>query len=243
MSEELPSFFSQMEAFLLGRTGTAEVEAALGPSPSGSDNLAFYRTLIDRNFHKTMRLLFPTVHLLAKRQRATLWTDLVRDYAAAHPPRGCRDPNRMGASFSDFLTRRREEGGELSSLAEEMAEYHWVDYQARTATDIEDDGFEKRIFIRQFTYPVPTFMHAVNADSDAPEPQPRPTIVILYRSLVDGRVQILYPRPETMAVFAGRQGLELPPPLAQLDPDNVRLTETRMVEMGLLRPLGDQASR
>ena len=236
MSETLPGFFAQMESFLLGRQSAEALEGQLGPSPSGTTNLAFYRTLVDRNFHKIMRLLFPTVKVLAQRAREGMWSELVRDYVAAHPPRGCRDPNRMGASFSEFLTRRREEGGELSPVVEEMAEYHWIDYLAKTATDVEDgDGFERRVFIRQFTHPIPTFMKAINEDSETEIPAPHPTIVILYRSWTTGAVQILYPRPETMAVFARRQGLELPPPLAALDDEAVNLTETRLVEMGLLR--------
>ncbi|MEM6992712.1 MAG: putative DNA-binding domain-containing protein, partial [Myxococcota bacterium] len=213
MSESLDTFFAQMESFLLGRTDVQAVQSTLGPSASGSDNLAFYRTLIDRNFHKALRLLFPSVKVLAGRVRSSLWSELVRDYVAAHPPRGCRDPNRMGASFSDFLTLRREQTGEFSPLLEEMAEYHWIDYLATTATDIADgDGFEKRLFIRQFSHQIPDFMRAVTADPDAPEPPSQPMIVILYRSLVDGSVKILHPRPETMAVIATRQGLPLPPP-------------------------------
>jgi len=236
VSETLPGFFDQMESFLLGRQTAAELEGRLGPSPSGTANLAFYRTLIDRNFHKIMRLLFPTVKVLANRAREGMWSELVREYVAAHPPRGCRDPNRMGASFSEFLTRRREEGGELSAVVEEMAEYHWIDYLAKTATDVEDgDGFERRVFIRQFAHPIPTFMKAINEDSATKIPAPQPTIVILYRSLTHGAVRILYPRAETMAVFARRQGLDLPPPLAALDPETVKLTEARLVEMGLLR--------
>lgn len=236
MSDTLPGFFAQMESFLLGRQSAEALEGQLGPSPSGTTNLAFYRTLVDRNFHKIMRLLFPTVKVLATRAREGMWTEIVRDYVAAHPPRGCRDPNRMGASFSEFLTRRREEGGELSPVVEEMAEYHWIDYLAKTATDVEDgDGFERRVFIRQFAHPIPTFMKAINEDSNAEIPSPKPTIVILYRAWTDGVVRILYPRAETMAVFARRQGLELPPPLAALDAETVDLTETRLVEMGLLR--------
>ena len=236
MSDGLPDFFAQMEPFLLGRQSADALEEQLGPSPSGTTNLAFYRTLIDRNFHKIMRLLFPTVKVLAQRAREGMWTELVREYVAAHPPRGCRDPNRMGASFSEFLTRRREEGGELSAVVEEMAEYHWIDYLAKTATDVEDgDGFERRVFVRQFTHPIPTFMKAINEDSDAEIPAPRPTIVILYRTWTDGAVRILYPRAETMAVFARRQGLELPPPLAALDEEAVIQTERSLVEMGLLR--------
>ena len=236
MSDALPGFFAQMESFLLGRQSAASVESELGPSPSGTENLEFYRTLVDRNFHKIMRLLFPTVRVLAERARAGMWTELVRDYVAAHPPRGCRDPNRMGASFSDFLTRRREDGGELSPVVEEMAEYHWINYLAKTATDVEDgDGFERRVFIRQFTHAIPTFMRAINEDPEAEIPAPKPMIVILYRAWTDGAVRILHPRPEAMAVFARRQGLELPPPLAALDEEAVNLTEVSLVEMGLLR--------
>ena len=234
MNEGLPEFFDQMQAFLLGRIDVDEVQTKLGPSASGSQNLTFYRTLVDRNFHKTLRLLFPTVHTLAMRVRPTMWSELVRDYVRVHPPRGCRDPNRFGASFPEFLTRRREEKGEFSEALEELAEYHWIDYLARTSTGSDDDGFEKRVFIRQFTRPIPDLMKALVEDDSAEEPSPRPMIVILYRSLVDGVVRILHPRPETMAVLAMRQGLDLPAPLAQLDSDNVKLTETRLVEMGIL---------
>lgn len=241
MTAPLSQFFAEMESFLLGHTTTAELESALGPSPSGSRDLTFYRTLIDRNFLKTMRLLFPIVKVMAERTREGLWRELVAAYAVAHPPRGCRDPNQMGIAFSEFLSRRRERTGEFSTLLEELAEYHWIDYLARTASDVDDDGMEKRLFIRQFTIVMPEFMRAINADAEAPEPEAKPSIVLLYRSLVDGAVQILYPRPATMAVIAKRQGLPLPPPLAQLDPNDVALTEASLVKMGVLTPSTESA--
>ena len=231
---ELARFFAEMEPFLLGRKSAMEVEAALGPSPSGTSNLAFYRTLVDRNYHKIMRLLFPSVCTLARRVRYELWSDLVREYVTLHPPVACRNPNLMGAHFSEYLTRRREQRGELPVAAEELAEYHWVDYVAKTAEDVEGDGLERRLFIRQFTLPIPAYALALYGDPEAPPPEPRPTVVVVYRSVHDGNVAILYPSPATLAVLARRQGLQLPPALAALDERDVNLTEGNLVTMGVL---------
>jgi len=236
VNASLQAFFAEMESLLMGRQTALEAEQALGPSPSGTQNFAFYRTLIDRNYHKTLRLLFPSIKVLAQRTREGLWTELVRGFVAAHPPRGCRDPNRLGATFSEYLAEVREAKSELPQILEELAEYHWIDYVARTSTNIadDDDGFERRLFIRQFSYPIPAFMRAVTADDAAEVPEPQPMLVVLYRSAVNGLVRITQPTAAGLAALAKRQALPLPPALAELDEAHVALADTKFVEMGVL---------
>lgn len=248
MNPWLEDFFARMQPFLLGASSVEAVEDALGPSPSGTESLDFYRVLLERNYFKIMKGLFPTIRTVALSIDEALWGHLVRDYVREHPTRGCRDPNLMGAGFSDWLARRREDpaaqGAKYPPLLEELAEYHWIDYMAGVAPDTDDDGFEKRIFVRQFSYHMPKAVKRLRkVEADAAEvklPKPKPTVLVLYRSSLDDKVKVLFPTNETLAVFARRQGLELPPPLAQLDSEAVGATESSLVDMGVLRRPRDE---
>ena len=247
MNPWLEDFFARMQPFLLGASSVEAVEAALGPSPSGTESLDFYRILLERNYFKIMKALFPTIRTVALTIDEELWGTLVREYVREHPTRGCRDPNLMGVGFSDWLARRREdasvEGPKYPALLEELAEYHWIDYMAGVAPDTDDDGFEKRIFVRQFTYHMPKAVKRLRkAEAEGTEvklPKKKPNVLVLYRSWKDDKVKVLFPTNETLAVFARRQGLELPPPLAQLDSDAVGATESSLVDMGVLRERQD----
>ena len=240
--ESLRRFYAEIAPLLFGEVDVGAVERTLGPSPSGPDNLDFYRVLLARNVERILRDLFPTVHALVTRDHPGLWPTLVHAYARAHPS-NARDPNRFGLAFSDFLAERRIAGEPpLSPVLEELADLHMCRYLAAVSPDPRDastddpDGFEPRVFLRGYSFPVPAFPRALAGASDTPIPEPRPTTIIVYRSVHEPRpVRTLAPTLEQLGALARRQGLVLTGPLARLQPDTLDQAELELVALGVLR--------
>ena len=58
MSAELEALYGALGPFLFGESSVAALEAAVGPSRSGTSNLDFYRVLVERNTSKILGELF-----------------------------------------------------------------------------------------------------------------------------------------------------------------------------------------
>ncbi len=235
---ELDRFFATIEPFVFGASGVEQVERELGRSASGSTNLDFYRVLVGRNLDKILRELFAPLRILVEREHPGLWPSLVRDYALAHPPRA-RDPNWFGEAFADWLVARREAGGELSALYEELADYQFTRFMAASGPDLaaDDEGFERRIFVRHYSHPIAAFVPLILRDAAAALPEPRPTTLVIARCLhppfaVLTRAASL----AELAALARREGLDLPPALAALPASTRVEADAALVERGILIP-------
>lgn len=235
---ELAEFWEEMRAFLLGEQDAAQVQAKLGESRSGTANLAFYRTLIRRNFDKFLADMYPSVKITVEQIRHGWWAELVDAYAPSHPPDHF-DPNRFSAGFPEFLAARRQQDPKQPTILEELADFQWLRHQVNIAPDIEGDGFEHRLFIRQYAHQVPRFWREVSKEPATALPAPRPTFVVVYRDLGNGDPKYLVIGGPELAVLARRQGLELPPPLDQIDPDQISSAEEGLVGRGVLVPRPD----
>lgn len=241
MSAQLERSFAALAPFLFGETDVAALEGQLGASPSGSDNLDFYRVLVARNINKILSELFPLLCGLIKREHPELWPQLVQGYTRAHPS-DARDPNRFGLEFPEYLATRRAAQQEYGALYEELADYQMCRYLAASApTDAPgDDGFEQRVFIRGYTHPVVDIVKLLRNDPNAQLPAPRPVTLIVYRSLHPPKrlawsgLRSHAPDLEEIAALAKRQGLTLAGPLAQLDPQALARGLARLVERGVL---------
>ncbi|GEM_PF-2730622 len=264
-AEDYLRFHEQLAPFLFDEQPVAELEAQLGASASGSDNLDFYRVLIGRNFDKMLRELFAPVHRLVQRLHPGSWPQWTREYARAYPS-VARDPNWVGEQFSTWLAQRRErpEGADQSPLLEEMADYVFCRFCASFSADSAEstestessdsrapgpglplepepdaaddpDGFEQRLFVRLYTFPVVAMLTALQGDPDAPIPSPQPISVLIYRSTVDGFSLCTYrPSMAELAALGRRQGLALPAPLAGLSDALVDAATAKLVSIGAL---------
>lgn len=232
MHGDLSAFFQVVPAFLAGSRSAAQVEAQLGPCPSGTEALAFYRTLMERNAFKLLREIFPSVRAALVSEDPGRWRTVVQEFAAAHPC-GHWNPNEFGAPFPEYL-RQAAGRGEVPDLVAELADYHLVQYRvsvAPAATE-SDDGWDRTLFIRQYTHPVAAYAAAVErGPGPVALPSPQPTIVLVYRA--KDRVHWLHPTPPQLAALARRRGLELPLPLAQLDPTAVEEADGQLVGYGV----------
>lgn len=228
MSAELSAFFGALGPMLRARVDAVEVERALGPSPSGTAALAFYAELVARNYRKIVRDIFPCTRALVEKLGAS-WSTLERAYVHEHVAQGI-DPNGYGAGFPAWLQTR--DG--LPASCGEVADFEWLRVRAHHAIDGLDDGFERRLFVRQYTCDAPAFWRACARDPATPPPPTRPTIALVFRHTQTLQVAVHYPRGAAIAALARRQGLPLPEVLAAIDPASIDEAERVLVRDGVL---------
>ena len=145
-----------------------------------------------------------------------------------------RTPEEMVNFFSDWLAQRRKRLGDIPELLEEVADFQWISYSAHNAADGEADGFDERLFIRQYTHHVPRVVAALEKDRDADLPGREPVVVVVYRHLRNNEVRLLYPTKAGLAVLARRQGAQLPPGFGGFTDEELDNTEVNMIELGIL---------
>lgn len=247
MSVGLPGFFAQMRPYLLGQQDLAQTRAALGPSPSGDDDFAFYRVLAQRNLFKVLRELYGPLLTLFVRDHdgpdgpdgrgggAAAWRALVEEYIAAHPPGGVH-PNCFGEALPELLAARREREPSQPVVYEEIADFCWIRMQVYRAPDDEGDGFDSRLCVRQYSYPIADFVAALERDPSAPVPEPRPVVLLVYRHWRLLQTRIFLPTAAGLVALARRQGAPVPQALQSVPSEHVDVAEAQLVEHGVLAP-------
>ncbi|MEM9461476.1 MAG: hypothetical protein AAGF11_45350 [Myxococcota bacterium] len=235
MSSTLADFYTQMKPFLTGAQTLDQIREALGPSPSGDDNFTFYRVLAERNVFKIMRELYAPLHTLVRREAPETWAPLVRAYVVAYPPGG-RHPTCCGKAFSEFLAQRREHEPTQPVVYEELADFCWVRSYVYSAPDGEDDGFDRRLFVRQYTYRVHDLAAALERDAQAPVPDPQPLVLIIYRHTRSLQTRLFLPSAAGLVALAQRQGAEIPEPLRVIPAPHVVEADAQLVAHGVLVP-------
>lgn len=206
----LAEFFARAPAYLFQEGEPGALERALGPSPSGSVNLAFYPVLVRRNVGKILLEVYPGLRALIEREHDGLWRALVEDFWRERPPRGW-DPNlHFAAGFPAFVGRRREHDPRVTELHEELADFHWAEFLVWAAPDELPqgggvDGVDHRLFVRQYSRRVPELARALVEDPGAPIPAQQPTPTLIYRDPASLRVRVLYPTVTALVVLSGRR--------------------------------------
>ena len=229
----LPDFFVQLGALLEGKTTAAEVESALGPAATGTDALAFYRTMVLRQWLKILRDLYEPIRLLANRREPGLWQRLVKQFAAEHPPAHF-DPNGFGEGFGDFLAHERAAHGTIPTLWEELADYCWIRHRANVCLDDVGDGFEQRLFVRQYTHDVVTIAKRLAEDPAAQLPGAKTIVVLVYRHARTLDVRSFFPNAAGLAALAIREGTALPAAFAAIPQSDQDAAIVSLVEHGVL---------
>lgn len=233
MTPELRQFFDELGPMLASMRSARDVELVLGPCPSGTAALGFYAELVRRNLAKILRDVFPVTRALVLRDAPGRWDEIARAYADDHPPTGAV-PNRYAAALPSWLPSR---GADEARWAE-VADFEWLRVAAHHAVDgdPEDDGFDRRIFVRQYTFDVPAWIAAHASDPATPLPDPSPTIAILFRHWNTGRVGVHRPTAAGLAAIAVRASQPLPSPLDRIDAATIARAEQALVEAGVLVP-------
>ncbi|MCB9680197.1 MAG: putative DNA-binding domain-containing protein [Alphaproteobacteria bacterium] len=226
----LAAFFDAVGPMVRGQRSAADVEAALGPCPTGTEALGWYATLQAHHVRCQLAELFPTVHAAVARRGPQAWDRLVDAYVGCHPPSHW-ELARVGEAFADWLVAHDVDGARLGSVAD----WRWTRWLARTARDTFDgDGLDVRLFVRSWPVDAPRLSRALR-DGDEPTAAV-PTSVLVWRHEATGRVHHLTPSLATLAVLATRQGLALRGPLADLSADRVADEAARLLRLGALIP-------
>lgn len=230
---ELRRFHRVMKPFLMGQTQAADVERDLGaPVDAG---LAFYRELAERNRFKILADLFPSVRSLLLQRRAGLWRSIVEAYSAEHPP-GHPDPNRFGEHFAAFLGGLEGEidlDGLATPLVQGLADYCWIRHCANTSPPVADDGFDKRLFIRHYDFPIVDYTKRLADDPSAPPPAAGGEFVMVYRDPQTLTIRVFRPNALGLAAAARRQGVALPEAWASLDAGAIDRAERQLLDRGV----------
>lgn len=234
----LAAFFEQVPALLRGERDVVEVESVLGPSPSSTADLDFYRRLHARHLLQRMDQLFSSVATVVRREDAAAWTALVEAFVEDHPPSGW-STHGMAAPFADWLAARedREDAAALGALAD-WQRARWV---AANAPD-GGDGVGTRVAARAYDVDVVAWHAALRKDPAAPCPEGGPVLVLLYRHLDDHGLRTLTPTALTLAVLSRRAGEPLPDALAAHG-DALDAEEDRLVRRRALPALSGRGSR
>lgn len=227
----LSGFFAALGPMLEGRATAEDVEARLGRSATGTAALGFYAELVRRNLHKILGDVYPLVRTLVNREPDghARWTSLARDYACAHPGSGA-DPNRFAAQFSPWLRGCSD----APPIWAELADYEWTRVAAYHAQDVADDGFDARLFVRQYTWDVPAFAAALLADPSAAPPPTSPTTVALFRHTRTLQLGVFRLGAAGLAALACRRGVAMPPVLAALGEPAIVAATRRLEDSGVL---------
>lgn len=231
----LAEFYDRMGPFLRGTQSLAHTREAIGASPSGDDDFAFYRVLVQRNVFRIMRDLYRPLQELVIREQPGVWTPMLREYEQAHPATGFH-PSALGESFSDFLAERRQQHPEQLVIFEEMADFLWVRQAVYTAPDDAGDGFDQRLFVRHYTYRIHEFVGALEGDPQVPLPEPQALILIVYRHASLGLTRFFQPSAAGLVALAKRQGAPVPAPLQAVPEPQVAQADADLVGHGVLTP-------
>ncbi len=231
----LAEFYAHMRPYLQGARDLAQTRERLGPSPSGDHDFAFYRVLAERNVFRIMNDLYAPLRGLIIREQPGTWTPLVREYVAAHPPSG-RHPNGLGEHFSEFLEQRRQRHPEQPDLYEELADYCWVRHAVYSAPDEPGDGFERRLYVRQYSVRIHDYAAALERDPQHPRPEPQPTVLLIYRHARTLETRLFLPSAAGLVALARRQGEPVPEPLRAIPAEHVDVADAQLVDHGVLMP-------
>lgn len=232
----LESFFAAIGPFLRGENSVQLVQNTLGPSPSGSEALGFYPTLIGRNYAKILREVYVSVRAAAMQSDEHLWPALVREYSARTQVTS-PDPNEFGREFSDWLVARRELEPQQPALLEELADYQWIRHLARNAAESEGGlGLEHRLFIRHYTHAVPKLAAALWKGEDVDINAAQPTSVLVYREFGGSKLRNLYPNAMALGLLVELATGTWPESLRALDSDEdaKRVARLALVEAKVL---------
>ena len=225
----LDTFFTTIGPFLTGDSDVAALERTFGPLPSGADDYRFYQHLLEYDHQRDLALLYPATRAAVDRAGVNWWS-LCAEFFRACPPRGYSVPH-LGEGFADWLTTRRHP--QLPAGIDALTDLTWTRFLARTASDGDDVGLNRRLFIRHYTTDPVAARRAAHDGSEWPAP--KPTTWLVYRCVQRGTVYELGATRATVAVLLDATGAPVPEPLRLTD-DAHRDERRRLVRHGVLSP-------
>ena len=183
---DLSAFFEHAGAFLVRGQGSAEaVEAALGPSPSGTARLALYAQLVERQQREALESLFPATRRALEHVAPRSFAELATRFARTHRS-ATAHPGGLGAPFVAFLTKPTNVDETVRAWSAELADFERIRYELTTSdAPFPEEDVDPLLATRRYA-------HAVHRTSDAaPVPNAEPVSLLLVRDRETLRVRWL----------------------------------------------------
>ncbi|GEM_PF-3372310 len=169
----LDVFLAQMARLLDGRSSAQQVEAILGPSPSGTSRLGLYPTLVERQQRSVIDDFYVAARIAAESAAPGRFAKLRDSFLRAHPPSHWAPP-RAGEQFGAFL-----ESKSASAELVELVDYAWTRHQV-VHTAIEDPA---SVVVRHYTHRVREFSRLVEREGKTKgRPAKEPDTCLIGRS-------------------------------------------------------------
>ena len=206
----LRAFFGAMDGLLAGRMTGSDVEASLGPSPSGAAGFALYAELVRRQHAQLLDALFPSVARAANELRAGRWRALQTAYTHAHPPRHW-EPNAFGALFPDFLESLAQRDPSIPGYLAELADLEFLEWQVTVAPRTSRiPGEDATLHVRRYDHDVLAYRSRSHADCGHTGPAKRAITLLICRTHTTDTPFLLHPSAAALVAIARRAGSEIP---------------------------------
>ena len=233
MNQATP-FFAALGLYLEGRSSLASVEAELGPSPSGSVRMEFYRRLMVANRRRILKHVFPTLAaIFAEPERAGLmelpsWSDLSESFARAHPPSSW-DPNDFGRHLPAWLA-----ASPLPEALSHIADWSWRLLAAARAPDPGGPGLHPSVSAVAYPFDLPAWVarferrEPVRSLAAIADPG---VLVVVFRDPETLRPKYLRPTPVELLALGSTAGERFDD---AVDPSALNLAISRLTTLGLI---------
>ena len=234
---DLQAFFAHAGPFLVRGEGTAEdVEAVLGPSPSGTARLALYAKLVERQQREALESLFPATRRALDHVAPQAFRELSARFARSRRS-ATAHPGGLGAPFVAFLADPAhaawiaEHAAGAAPWCAELADFERVRYELATSDLPILDVFDPVLATRRYA-------HAVHRTSDAaPIPSATPVSLMLVRdreALRTRWLEVGAPELVVVGILTGQLEPDVGTKLGVSESDLARARE-RLRRVGWLR--------
>ncbi len=228
----LADFWADARPFLLGELSAAQLEARHGPSPSGTQNLAFYQPFVRLHERLNLQRLYPEVHILCGRAGLD-WAELCEAFIHAHVPSSW-SLHRAGEPFGAWLQEQIDAGRPIPAECPALADYSWTRWLALNAP-ADAPRMDGTVYVRSYAINVVEIRQRLKDDPSAELPEPVPTPMVIYRSFVTGTVRIVGPNLAMLAVLDLDSGQTDTDWAAHgITDEGVAAERLRMQELGML---------
>ena len=224
----LERFFAEMAELLAGRRTAAQVEAVLGPSPSGTPRLGAYATLVDRQLHGVIDSFFRAATVAATSWDRPRFAELRRDYWRTHPP-STWSPIAAVVPFADYLAAHAAPVDVI-----ELADLARTRHQVLEAPP--SDGIHG-LAVGHYTHAVHDFTVAVErGEVSAGRPAAVPSTLLLGRHRETASLVVITPSLASLVALQVIDDRTWSSELPAVDPAEVVAAAVFLADQGLLAP-------
>ncbi len=225
MTASLDVFLAQMARLLDGRSSAQQVEAMLGPCPSGTSRLALYATLVERQQRAVIDDFYLAARVASQSVAPGRFAKLRDAFLRQHPPSHWAPP-RAAEQFGSFL-----ESKAASVELIELVDYAWVRHQVVHAA-IDDPA---SLVVRHYTHRVREFSRQVEREGKARgRPTHAPDTCLIGRTRDTAQLVVIEPSITALVVLQVMEDQGWSADLPRLSRESMLAEAQQLRELGLL---------